>query len=175
MSGRGAFGCSNRTESGKAFFLHFDRKRNDQQRRLALLHRIGCKKFVSSKNIRLYEDLFLPDDFEKPRVDGKKLKWIAVPGIFQHRPQKKKKTRKPLFSRPVSQQRCQQPMPGNPGKALEAPQFTDNQGAHENPEEIPHCEGAPASSEGNGEFFVDGSTAMECSVAGTLCNYAVGG
>ncbi|KAH8033804.1 hypothetical protein HPB51_016259 [Rhipicephalus microplus] len=56
MSGRGAFGCSNRTESGKAFFLHFDRKRNDQQRRLALLHRIGCKKFVSSKNIRLYED-----------------------------------------------------------------------------------------------------------------------
>lgn len=61
-------------------------------------------------------------------------------------------------------------MPDNPGKALEAPQFTNKQGAPENPEETPHCEGAPASSEGNDESFVDGGTAMECSVAGNRRN-----
>ncbi|KAH8034132.1 hypothetical protein HPB51_020481 [Rhipicephalus microplus] len=41
----------------------------------------------------------------------------------------------------------------------------DNQDAPEKPEETPHCEGAPASSEGNDESFVDGGTAVECSVA----------
>ncbi|XP_075721387.1 uncharacterized protein LOC142764751 [Rhipicephalus microplus] len=60
---------------------------------------------------------------------------------------------------------CQKPMPDNPGKSLEAPQFTDKQGAPENPEETTHCEGAPASSESNDESFVDGGTPVECSVA----------
>ncbi|KAL3192994.1 hypothetical protein MRX96_058500 [Rhipicephalus microplus] len=163
MPGCCAFGCSNRTESRKAF-LCIPTGKNDQQRRSTWLHRIGRKNFASSKNTRLCEDHFLPDYFEKQRVDGKrKLKCIAVPSIFQHRPQKK--PRKPPFFRPVSQPGSQQPMPDNPDRALEAPQFTDNQGAPKYTEETPHCEGAPASSEGNDEAFVDGGTAMECSVA----------
>ncbi|KAH8022672.1 hypothetical protein HPB51_000972 [Rhipicephalus microplus] len=62
-------------------------------------------------------------------------------------------------------------MPDNPGKALGAPQFTDNQGAPGNPEETPHREKAPASSEGNDESFVDEGTRMECSVAGRNLNF----
>ncbi|XP_049514024.1 THAP domain-containing protein 1-like [Dermacentor silvarum] len=171
MPGCCAFGCSNRTESGKAFFS-IPCGKDDGERRSAWLHRIGRKNFAPSKNTRLCEDHFIPDDFEKPRVDGKKkLKWKAIPSIFAHRPQKN--PRKPPFPRlqyslqasTVSQPDCRQPTTDILGDAVEAPQPTGSQGASEVPEDTPGTQGAPDFLGETDSSAVIGNPAMECTTA----------
>ncbi|XP_077484488.1 THAP domain-containing protein 1-like, partial [Amblyomma americanum] len=69
MPGCCAFGCSNRTESGKTFFS-IPTGKNDRERRSAWLHRIGRENFKPTKNTRVCEDHFCAEDFEKARVVG---------------------------------------------------------------------------------------------------------
>ncbi|KAH7936900.1 hypothetical protein HPB49_006275 [Dermacentor silvarum] len=142
---------------------------------LAILYRHNSKEATQDPSGPKY---FIPDDFEKPRVDGKnKLKWKAIPSIFAHRPQKNPKT--PPFPRlqyslqasTVSQPDCRQLTTDILGDAVEVPQPTGSQGAPEVLEDTPGTQGAPDILGGTDCSAVIGNPAMECTTAGTVAHY----